>query len=130
MKPEYKERWIKALESGEYQQGIRALKMKNVTVQGKACTSFCCLGVLADLVKSEIPGARWGDTPIDEQGQVEFIGPNDTEGGVLPWDVMRLVGLTDPNPNVTHGDKIVSLAGLNDEGATFAEIATIIKEHL
>jgi hypothetical protein len=130
MKPEYKERWIKALESGEYQQGVGALKMKDVTVQGKACTSFCCLGVLADLVKSEIPGARWGDTPIDEQGQFEFIGPTSTADCVLPRDVMALVGLIDDNPNVPHGGELVSLAALNDAGASFARIATLIKEHL
>jgi hypothetical protein len=130
MKPEYKERWIKALESGEYQQGAGALKVDVTSDTSKPCFSFCCLGVLADLVKDEIPGARWGNTPIDEQGQFDFIGPNDTEGGVLPWDVMELVGLTSSNPTVLHGDEIVSLAGLNDGGTTFARIATIIKEHL
>lgn len=35
--------WVKALKSGEYTQARRALKNKN-------CGSFCCLGVLCDIV--------------------------------------------------------------------------------
>jgi hypothetical protein len=45
MTPELKEKWIKALRSGEYTQGRGALR--STTKNG---TCYCCLGVLADIV--------------------------------------------------------------------------------
>lgn len=41
MDPELKAKWLEALRSGKYEQGIRVLKTK----EGK----FCCLGVLCDI---------------------------------------------------------------------------------
>jgi hypothetical protein len=47
MNPKYKTRWIKALRSGKYKQGVGALK----TESGK----YCCLGVLSYCVDNNKP---------------------------------------------------------------------------
>ena len=44
--------WLKALKSGEYKQGKKALKNPN--------NEFCCLGVLCD-VKGESVAVNWED---------------------------------------------------------------------
>lgn len=46
MNPEIKAKWIEALRSGNYQQGIGALRLD---------CKFCCLGVLCDVVDA----SRW-----------------------------------------------------------------------
>lgn len=136
MDPIYKEQWCQALESGEYEQTKGALKKRTglSTDEEEKCFGFCCLGVLAEIVKDEISGAYWAPDPIDIDGQYEFVGPNDSEGGVLPLDVRNLVGLEDANPMVnafTPDQTGESLAGLNDSGKyTFTQIAAIIREQL
>lgn len=133
MDPVYKEKWCTALESGEFTQVTGALK-KLIGDDGEdqQCFGYCCLGVLAEIVKDDIFGAYWNPDAIDQDGQYEFVGPNDTEGGILPLDVRYLVGLEDTNPVVedTQGAE-ASLAGMNDSGEyTFAQIAAIIREQL
>lgn len=44
MKPEIAEKWIKALRSGDYNQGKQKLKYNNF---------FCCLGVLCEIAVKE-----------------------------------------------------------------------------
>lgn len=44
--PIYKEQWIKALRSGEYEQGKGQLK--------DGANKFCCLGVLQQIVMGEV----------------------------------------------------------------------------
>lgn len=45
MDPELKTRWVEALRSGEYEQGVSRLKY---TPNG-GTSSYCCLGVLSEL---------------------------------------------------------------------------------
>lgn len=138
MDPVYKEKWCAALESGKFEQVKGALKRQiGLSADGtQECFGHCCLGVLAEIVKDEISGAYWSLDPIDNDGQHEFVGPNDSEGGVLPFDVRRLVGLEDANPcvDITQREdslSLLSLAGMNDSGEyTFAQIAAIIREQL
>ncbi|MEB3367382.1 hypothetical protein [Saccharopolyspora mangrovi] len=52
MDQEVKERWISALESGQYEPGFGALRK---VVDGRE--THCCLGVLADLLDPE----GWGN---------------------------------------------------------------------
>jgi hypothetical protein len=51
MNQEIKEKWIAALQSGEYQQGHDYL-----TSEGK----YCCLGVLCDVYRKEMHIGEWG----------------------------------------------------------------------
>lgn len=67
MKQEWKEKWVKALRSGEYEQGREWLKRN-----GK----FCCLGVLCDISK------------LSEWYEDTYIGLS----GALPREVSKLVG--------------------------------------
>lgn len=49
MKKEYKRKWIKALLSGKYIQGLGTLKHK--LSDGK--TRYCCLGVLQEILNEK-----------------------------------------------------------------------------
>lgn len=56
MNKELKQRWIEALRSGNYKQGRFCLRVKRYD-------SFCCLGVLADLID---PNAWTKEPPLDQ----------------------------------------------------------------
>ena len=105
MKPALKRKWLKALRGGEYRQGTDALRREN---------EYCCLGVLCD-----INGVRW-------------IRP---EPGLSSWRVVRAwyTGLPSPAMMRKYGlskDVATELAGRNDDGFTFAEIADWIEANL
>ncbi len=82
------EQWSKALRSGEYKQGRNQLRTPSV--EGKR--SYCCLGVLADLIDPESwSGSEWrGDhcalpaeqipawLSIPQHGRAMWM--NDTDG--------------------------------------------------
>ncbi len=119
MKPEIKEMWIQALESGEYQQG-RALHPDQDT--------FCCLGVLCDLYHKETGNGEWiNEVPGD--GIIHFKTIN--WGDPAYYSSM-------PPPEVHHwaygetvrDDFFPHLSGLNDRSRyTFPQIAQVIREH-
>lgn len=138
-----KARWIEALRSGEYEQGTGQLKA--VSPSGQA--SYCCLGVLCDVMAKDGFGA-WdhdvfivtNDTNIKpgvdilSESEEEHIGE-----GVLPIKLANQVGLsTSGNLNtpveytsLIHGDGRMahSLVALNDSAKlTFDEIAHVIEE--
>ena len=50
---ELKEKWITALESGEYEQGSGQLKSTNGADSDTGC-KHCCLGVLAEVMELKI----------------------------------------------------------------------------
>lgn len=106
MDAEIKAKWVKALRSGEYEQGAGKLR--------RADDKFCCLGVLSDLVDDK----QWKLSPNTRSfvyGEYES----------LCWPsqpVMDHSGLPVIEMN--------KLAEKNDNGATFAEIADYIEEHL
>lgn len=109
MKADIKEKWVSALRSDEYVQGIGQLH---------ACGNFCCLGVLCDLHAKET-GGKW-DTGL-YLGEVCF----------LPIAVVDWAGLDLVCPAVTfEHNEGVTLATLNDNGKTFKEIADIIDSQL
>lgn len=100
-----KAKWVKALRSGRYDQHDGDLANK----QG---TAFCCLGVLAD-----IQGCLWRDDlhaliPVDPK-----TGWRVGEGTLTMKKFCG--GLTDDDQSI--------LAGMNDEGKSFAEIADFIE---
>lgn len=76
-----KDKWSRALRSGEYQQGQCALLFK-----GK----YCCLGVLCLVLGREIENVPGNGKNFDHYGAIdsilgiaareEFIAMNDTEG--------------------------------------------------
>lgn len=103
MNKEHAEKWIAALRSGEYKQGTLAL-YRPVT------DCYCCLGVLNKLypdIYCQLPGT-------------ESIRPGGHFRGSLGE-----ISCSYPDAN---GEEKVTLAGLNDGGLTFDEIADIIEK--
>ena len=115
MKPEIKKKWLKALTGGEYEQAKGRLR------RGDA---FCCLGVLCDLYVKEGMG-RWKREILHS----DYI---------LPGDVVTWAGLQDCDPDLKEllpskknaGEEAGTLAGMNDEGYSFKEIAKVIRKQL
>ena len=109
MKKEIADRWIEALESGEYKQTTGALQNNK---------GFCCLGVLCDLaVKDGHVTKR-----IHPSGAVEY----DQSCSILPESVMIWAGMSDTNGKLLNG---TYLTQLNDErGYSFKDIADEIRE--
>jgi hypothetical protein len=117
MKPEIKEKWLKALRSGEYKQGQENLHPKD--------GSFCCLGVLTDIYIKEI-GRDWEE----DSSCYVFNGC----GGLLPSEVMKWAGLESEeawdNTLRMSDEEYNSLSVMNDSGRTFEEIAEVIEREL
>lgn len=109
MDAEWKRKWVEALRSGEYKQGRYQLMEDN--------GSFCCLGVLTDLVVKESGGKYSWD---EDTG---FI----YDQGVLPGEVPNVVGLDSYDP-YAEGHTLSSWN--DDRGADFNRIADIIEKHL
>lgn len=105
MNQEIKKLWVAALRSGKYKQGVGSLLNR--------VDEYCCLGVLCDLA-------------VKKQVVHSFLDAHNGRNEV-PGDIVRLwAGLTDSNPQIANS----SLAQLNDQGATFTEIADIIEKEL
>lgn len=98
------QKWVDALRSGKYEQGIGQLRHEN---------NFCCLGVACHIAARDVR-KRWRDG-------MTFDGEMD----VLPASVMKWLGAKDANPDIDGR----SLAKFNDNGKTFAQIADLIEEH-
>ena len=80
MTPELKARWVAALRSGEYEQGGGALRRS----RPQRPDEFCCLGVLCDLVKSDL-GLAW--VPLADSVIYKF---DDRSGSLSPAVADRL----------------------------------------
>ena len=113
MNPEVKAKWTEALRSGDYEQGMGALKHKG----------YCCLGVLGDLYKQSHPNVEW--TPDEDRGHVLTIDGQPSSNCFLPVVVCVWAEL-DQHADV--GGR--SLASRNDSGSSFEQIADLIDEHL
>lgn len=138
MNPEIKAKWVQALRSGEYKQGVGRLRSLG--------DEFCCLGVLTDLaVKEGVEGVEWDD---DMDGIAVLEVCKGWSGDTfpctvtanLPFVVMEWADLSSPDPEVyvpasaaaeSDGlEGIRALSVLNDAGGSFATIADVIEESL
>lgn len=129
MDKKIKERWVKALRSGEFEQGEGMLCKVGADGQRR----YCCLGVLSQLaVRSRvIPKAREDEDYGD--GMPMRYGADD-DIHYTPKEVTEWAGLDSNNPYV--GDHKLSE---HNDGATpygplakknFNEIADLIEEYL
>jgi hypothetical protein len=109
MKKELKERWITALRSGDYGQSQGCLQDKY---------GWCCLGVLCNIVD----GTKWIE-PAENVMEHEYDFGNE----VVLEDMPPREWLE--NHGLPHG-LAKELAGLNDDGVQFVEIAEYIKENV
>lgn len=126
MNKEKKQKWTNALINGEYKKAAGSLK----TIHG-----FCCLGVLCDLYYKETGKGGWNAANA-------FIETNTGQvwKGLLPMEVIEWGEITEPeiyqlsvNDNASYALEILkftyTLAGMNDTGSDFIEIAEIINKN-
>lgn len=106
MKAELKQKWVEVLRSGNYKQ-------TNGWLRDDA--GYCCLGVLCDIVDSE----GWGE--IDSIGVIPYIYNVFEADELLPDEMIEEINL---DRNV-----MCTLAGMNDNGDSFEQIADYIEEH-
>jgi hypothetical protein len=139
MKKEIAELWVKELP--KYKQGFGKLRSRDW---------FCCLGVLcrlaveAGVIQRSHNGKYAGyechlpPAVVDWAGMsgykgsyctgVSLVTMNDS-GATLPIEVREWAGISSASGLIRNGflSKHVSLAGANDSGALFPEIADIIR---
>ena len=146
MNQEIKARWVAALRSGEYPQAINRLRFED---------GYCCLGVLCELAVADgvISNLGMGEDGgflygINPEGQMAG-GEPETSTTVLPKAVIEWAGIEridSGSPMVTADESWIpklnlhtvkspdelpsELAGLNDLGMSFTDIADIIEEQL
>lgn len=122
MDPEKKARWVAALRSGKYKQGRHLLRSRT----GRR---MCCLGVLCDIATADGVGEwKWSQLAKEWEHRESPDGAGDAQ---LPLPAVRAwAGLPEGNPKVCHAHVFSTLSRVNDQGATFAEIADIIEEQL
>jgi len=104
MKKDIADKWVKALRSGEYEQGRDHLKRAN---------KYCCLGVLC-----EISGlSKWDgkSSGINSYFHSDALLPNE----IQTWAKMKSFG-----GRLRNG---TTLTSLNDSGFNFDNIADIIE---
>lgn len=115
MNKEVKEKWVTALTSGEYEQGVGQLKTPD--------NKYCCLGVLTELYRKETGKGKWDGNKFYDTSEG---GDNNTSISFLTDGVITWAELSSGSPSV--GD--FYLHSLNDGGTSFAEIARQIDEGL
>jgi hypothetical protein len=120
MNPEIKQKWLMALRSGEYKQSRGELNRMD---PAGIFDGYCCLGVLCDLHAKET-GHKW-----------DIDGCYYSNAGLPPKEVVDWAEIPTINQIATvRGIDVraglVSLAGQNDIGLPFAEIATLIEQQL
>jgi len=105
MNKELRDEWVAALRSGKYEQGQDQLK----TSAGE----YCCLGVLCEVLGVDLERANVNGVKVGEA--------TGTETAALGGDPLELV-------RALHYKTRSRLAKLNDNGASFEELAGVIEK--
>lgn len=105
MRKEIADKWVVALRSGEYKQGMGLLKKAD---------KFCCLGVLCDI--SGLGNWR------DYRGRESYLHRR----VALPKKVMKWSGIKNAYGKFTDS---LGLGRLNDTGHGFRFIASVIEKN-
>jgi hypothetical protein len=117
MNKEIKEKWVKALRSGEYKHTYGALR-RLVPTENRP-VGMCCLGVLCDIVAPNAWEVKVGEA------MANHLGMNALPSRII-WEKagIRVDEFGDPEENATE------LAPMNDNGASFFAIADWIENNL
>lgn len=105
------DKWVKALVSGEFEQGRGALCRT-----GSDGNTYCCLGVASKIFGTEKPEGAYLST-----SEMEETGLSTNNGRPQTGKVTVRKG----NRRIT----VKNLAEANDKGASFQSIATWIKKN-
>jgi len=132
MNQEIKAKWLEALRSGEYKQGMKKLKSGD---------NFCCLGVLCDIYRKETGKGEWKE--IIEPGEIHatmnFFSEKEYNCGTLTEDVGKWAGFENnsingvknlKHPFITVDSERDGIAVFNDRGMSFKALADIIERQL
>lgn len=112
MKKEIADMWVAELLSGDYIQGTGQLRSND--------DKFCCLGVLCNLHAKMHP----------ELAEFQNIkNMYFSAYGLLPEKVLYWADMKHTDGGYTLNYETYSLSVANDNGATFQEIAQIIREN-
>ena len=134
IKPEWKQKWVTALRSGEYKQGFRG-------VLKDAMGNYCCLGVLEYLVLKEHPEiATRYECPVGKDGVIGLSLPIPLVADFVTVDTFpNREEARNPGIEVTEEDRVkykitlsgpVPLAVLNDNLMPFTKLADLIEAQL
>jgi hypothetical protein len=133
MNPRVKEKWLAALRSGEYKQEKDTLRIGDC---------FCCLGVLCDLQARETDNLHWWEEgcggynyfghDLDLPAEVTDWAGLELSNPLIPVEIIRKI---ESAPLVLNKPaystvETIDLAGINDSGVPFSEIADLIEEAL
>jgi hypothetical protein len=134
MNPRIKAQWIAALRSGDYTQGFGVLRGTRIA---DGTIGHCCLGVLCNLYVQETGRGTWMPVDSESAGSMEngfaqdttFVSGEDNQPYTTfpPNEVIQWAGYTEADQarlSMNH------LAGRNDSGETFWQIAQRIEESL
>lgn len=116
MNPTVKKLWVDALRSGEYIQTTNNLR---------AGSCFCVLGVLCDLYHKHVGGSKWVQTGAYTYS---FMVGSNTTPTTLPRAVQEWAGFKCSLPQFGPCNDNASPSSMNDNGATFEEIANEIEK--
>lgn len=126
MRQDIAELWTDALRSGEFTQTKGYLNVLDGTYNVRA--GQCCLGVLCELAVNA-GATRYHDEELHKGMRVRIYGANGAYK-VLPEDVVAWAGMRSAQGVISAGKVSTHLASLNDNGATFEEIANAIDSHV
>ena len=116
MNIEVKEKWLKALRSGEYKQGKGVLRNSD--------NEFCCLAVLCDVVLEDNPNIGSWKSTLDNC--YYFSTGDDKDAIYLPQVISDITGI---NKRGEFSENSAPLTAYNDSyGMTFNQIADIIEK--
>lgn len=128
MRTKIKARWLAALRSGKFKQGRYRLRRGD---------TYCCLGVLCEVVHKDVGGWWWArprenETSVWPRTQKTYVFK--TKAGpltsvLLPASVADYAGL-DPDQLGVSILPHLFLTDMNDQGSNFTEIAASIERHL
>lgn len=111
MLTENQEKWLQALESGDYEQG------QNYLVKD---SKYCCLGVACEIFEAMYVTRNTPESSYRVYSSGSFLPPE---------DVVEKLGLRDNKGSDHHGSFGHTLVGLNDSGKTFKEIVKIVRSN-
>lgn len=121
MNKKLKKKWVKALRSGEYDQGRNVLC--RVDSEG---AKYCCLGVLYEVAGKTFNGRV--ESPNGEEVYLGMRTKNDVEECLPTPSFQRECGIAKKyNDSYTIAEK---LARMNDSGKSFNQIADWIEENI
>ena len=113
MNPTTKNLWLEALRSGKYKQGTYALRDED--------NCFCCLGVLCDVIDP----VGWTDVTCRSSMNSKRVFKHQ---GASAFPNIQLLEQHFNFSRCDVREKLSKLAGANDGGISFAEIADRIEQ--